>query len=276
MGKIFLVLGLAIVVLGLIGGLVYALLFMEEETPPTVPAESQQVQQQQTPQQPDINVIKKGNTAADLQENLDHATTANHDTVGWIRIDGTEINNSVLQSHDNTYYLRRNERKQDSNYGCYYVDFECSVGATRNEMSPNTIIYGHSDLTDNPDGPRFSQLFKFTDSAFAESHPIIEFSTLEDFMYWEIFSVMYTDLEFNFIDPTPNSGIKKFAQTAMDKSLYDYGVTVENDDKVLVLSTCTVKFGEDDRNHRFVIMAKLLPEDAQIPKKANITIKNAE
>ena len=276
MAKVFLVLGTALVVLGLIGGLVYTLLFMEEETPPTVPAQSQQVQQPQSSQsQPQINVRKEVESDADLQESLDAATSANHDTVGWLKINGTEINNSVVQSHDNTYYLRRNERKQESTYGCYYVDFECSVGA-REEMSPNTIIYGHSDLTDNPDGPKFSQLFKFTDTVFAESNPVIQFSTLEDFMYWEIFSVMYTDLEFNFIDPTPNGGIKKFAQTAMDKSLYDYGVTVEDDDKVLVLSTCTIKFGEDDRNHRFVIMAKLLPEDAQIPKKANITVKNQE
>ena len=276
MAKVFLVLGTALVVLGLIGGLVYTLLFMEEETPPTVPAQSQQVQQPQSSQsQPEINVRKEVESDADLQESLDAATSANHDTVGWLKINGTEINNSVVQAHDNTYYLRRNERKQESTYGCYYVDFECSVGA-REEMSPNTIIYGHSDLTDNPDGPKFSQLFKFTDTVFAESHPVIQFSTLEDFMYWEIFSVMYTDLEFNFIDPTPNGGIKKFAQTAMDKSLYDYGVTVEDDDKVLVLSTCTIKFGKDDRNHRFVIMAKLLPEDAQIPKKANITVKNQE
>ena len=276
MAKVFLVLGTALVVLGLIGGLVYTLLFMEEETPPTVPAQSQQVQQPQSSQsQPEINVRKEVESDADLQESLDAATSANHDTVGWLKINGTEINNSVVQAHDNTYYLRRNERKQESTYGCYYVDFECSVGA-REEMSPNTIIYGHSDLTDNPDGPKFSQLFKFTDTVFAESNPVIQFSTLEDFMYWEIFSVMYTDLEFNFIDPTPNGGIKKFAQTAMDKSLYDYGVTVEDDDKVLVLSTCTIKFGEDDRNHRFVIMAKLLPEDAQIPKKANITVKNQE
>lgn len=42
---------------------------------------------------------------------------------------------------------------------------------------------------------------------------------------------------------------------------------------MLVLSTCTIKYGANDTNHRYVIMARLLPEDAEVPTTANIKVK---
>jgi len=262
--------GLAVI--ALLGGIGYILFFMEEETPDTVlvNASSEQAGQDGTSSsQPRLNTRKNVETEADLLDALDYEIKQNQDTVGWLRIPGTDINNSVLQAHDNTAYLRRNERREQDPYGCYFVDYECSVGA-REEFSQNTIIYGHSDLKDNPDGPRFSQLFRFTDPEFAKNTPVIQFSTLDNFMNWQVFAVFYTDLEFNFINPNPPGGVDQMAATAMSKSLYDYGVTVGSDDHVLVLSTCTIKYGANDTNHRFVIMAKLLPEDAAVPEQAQI------
>lgn len=255
------------------GGAVYALFFMEEdapkqaETPP--PAEQTIIHHKDQPQ---IDTRKKGDTPADLQTSLDYEIRQNRDTVGWLLVPGTQINDSVLQSHDNAYYLRRDERRNNAIYGCYFADYECSIGE-RNELSPNTIIYGHSDLKDNPDGLRFSQLFRFTDEEFAKEHPVIQFAVPGSVMNWEIFSVCYTDLEFDFVHPKPKAGIDKIAQQGMEKSIYDYGVTVTPDDHILTLSTCTVKYGANDTNHRFLVMAKLLPEDADVPTKANITPK---
>ena len=56
-----------------------------------------------------------------------------------------------------------------------------------------------------------------------------------------------------------------------EKSLYDYGITVGPGDKILTLSTCTVKYGAQDNDHRFVVMARLLPEGAEAPKEARLT-----
>ena len=250
-------------VLLLLGGMGYVLLFMEEDGSQAVQANGTN----QSSGQPRLNTHKKIETQADLLETLDYEITQNRDTVGWLQIPGTSINNSVVQSHDNETYLRRNERREKDVYGCYFADYECSIGS-REELSPNTIIYGHSDLKDNPDGPRFSQLFRFTDPKFAKNTPVIQFSTMQDFMNWQVFAVLYADLEFPFFYADPPGGIEKLAAAAMEKSLYDYGVTVGPDDHVLVLSTCTVKYGEKDTNHRFLVMAKLLPEDAPISQQA--------
>lgn len=216
-----------------------------------------------------LNVRKKAETQADVLEMLDYETGMNQDTVGWLWVPGTDINNSVVQGHDNTAYLRSNERREYDLYGCYFADYECVIGS-REQMSPNIVIYGHSDLEDNPDGPRFSQLFHFTDPEFAKNTPVIQFSNLDGFMYWEVFAVAFTGLDFDFIQPDPPGGVDAMAATAKEKSLYQYDVEVGPDDHVLVLSTCTGRYGPDDRDHRFIVMAKLLPEDAELPAQANI------
>ena len=85
-------------------------------------------------------------------------------------------------------------------------------------------------------------------------------------MYWEVFAVLYTELNESFISPDPPEGIEQM-------SLYEYGVTVGEQDHVLILSTCTSSFGANDTDHRFVVLAKLLPEDAQIPTEAQIEVR---
>ena len=214
--------------------------------------------------QPMLDVKSQPETDADVLEDLDYEITQNRDTIGWLKIPGTKINNSVLQSHDNTYYLRQNERRQYSVYGCYFADYECSFG-TRDELSPNTIIYGHSDLQNNPDGPRFSELFRFTDEEFAYQTPVITFCTPEDWMEWEVFAVSRYTTDSRLIDPTPEGGVARLAADLKAESVFPYEVQVTDSDHILTLITCT-----DDASQRLVVMARLLDSDAELPASAPI------
>ena len=58
--------------------------------------------------------------------------------VGRLTVEGTEIDNAVMQAGDNDYYLRRNEYGEDDVWGCYFMDYACSPS------SLNLVIYGHS------------------------------------------------------------------------------------------------------------------------------------
>ena len=207
----------------------------------------------------ELNVKKEMATEADILEILDYEKGKNQDVCAYLKIDGTKISDVVLQSFDNNVYLRRNEKKEYDVFGCYFADADCSV-STGDKLSSNTVIYGHSDLKDNPDGKRFSQLFKYTDEVFAREHPYITLATLQDNMKWEIFSVFYTDTSFNYIDAEPEKGVSALAKQAKEKSLFDFGIDVEDDDKILTLSTCSVKYG-NDKKQRFVVMAKLLDDE---------------
>lgn len=210
----------------------------------------------------ELGVRRVPNTHADIMEALDYEIRQNPDTVGWLMVPDTTINNSVVQSYNNSYYLRQTERKVPDTFGCYFVDYECSVGA-REEFSDNTVIYGHSDIRgDNPEGPKFSQLYHFTDLEFAKEHPVVYFSTPEDYLVWEIFAVFYTDVTMDYIgaDYEPEAKLA-LIEAARELSLYDYEVEVTEEDRILTLSTCSVKYGNDG-THRFVVMAKLLPPEA--------------
>lgn len=267
MKKILLALA-ALAAVVVVGGIGFVLMFMEDD-PAAAPVGGGDGEDL-----PDAELMvpRSVETDADILEALDYETTQNKDTVAWLTVPNTRINNSVVQGHDNIVYLRTNERRESSIYGCYFADAECNV-STRELLNHNTIVYGHSDLQDNPEGQRFSQLFKFTDPEFAKTTPVINFSTLYDFMDWQVFAVFYTTVDFNYIDAEPEGGIAKLAAEAKQRSIYDYGVTVGEDDHVLTLSTCSIKDGNDG-THRMVVMAKLLPEGADLPQEAKIKVQS--
>lgn len=268
---------MVLAVLVLLASLGYVLFFMEDQpvVNPAGPGQAASASQSVTgtgrrsASAPGIGE----RTDADLFESIEAAYEENPDAVGWLTIPGTDIDDVVLQSHDNLYYLRLNEEREYDVYGCYFADYVCSFGP-REMLSANTVIYGHSDLKDNPDGKRFSQLFRFTEPEFAKATPYLEFSTDAERMHWQVFAVFYTDVEMNYIE-TELSGpeLVGLADEAKQKSIYDYGVPVEEGDNILTLSTCTIKFGADDTDHRFVVMAKLVPADETLSQRADITIK---
>ena len=107
--------GIAILLLLMVafGGMCYILFGMEND--PSGP-EAVAVNQ------PQIGVKSQPKTDADVLEALDYELSQNRDTVGWLKIPGTKINNSVLQSYDNVTYLRQDERRKYNLYGCYFAD----------------------------------------------------------------------------------------------------------------------------------------------------------
>lgn len=218
----------------------------------------------------------------------------NKDTIGWVYIDGTTVNDVVVKvnyNDDNKYYLRRNANGENDNDGCYYADWRCKTG-NRNSISKNTVVYGHNlgrsanglipDYQNHANGPKFAQLLKYQDEEFAKTHPYIYYSTIEEDMVWQVFAVFYTDIKFDYIEPNPadatfNSLLKK----AQDLSFYNYDVEVSSNDKILTLSTCTYRMADDTKLHypndyRYVVMAKLLPADAVLEDTVSLTVtKNA-
>ena len=63
----------------------------------------------------------------------------NPDFVGWISIDGTNINYPVMQTPGNPdFYLKHAFDKSYSDYGVPYVQENCDL-----EQSDNVVIYGH-------------------------------------------------------------------------------------------------------------------------------------
>ncbi|MEG2174516.1 MAG: class B sortase [Oscillospiraceae bacterium] len=218
-----------------------------------------------------------------LIEEIDRAIERNNDTKGWIYIPNTKINQAVLQrtsadkthKENNEYYLRMDEDKKYDIFGCYWADPDSRMGS-RDALSRNTIIYGHSDYKDTGEGKRFSELFKYNNIDFLKNNPYVYFSTPEDDMVWQIFSVFYTKTTFNYIQANPSEqGFQALVKEALAKSEYLIDTTVGPDDKILTLSTCTGLFKPGDHdNYRYVVMAKLMPT-SEVPAQGPAVTKNS-
>ncbi|MEG0178534.1 MAG: class B sortase [Oscillospiraceae bacterium] len=250
---------LLVAVIGFVGLTLY-----KKSAPPPV---SSSVQQKIA-----VAAINGPSDPVKVPDALLQAIERNKDTIAWIQIPDTDINNSVVQAKDNLYYERRNEAQEYEVYGCYFADYECSLGEP-STLKPNTIIYGHSSPGDDPNGKRFSQLFRFTDIEFAKKHPCIFINTVDGRLAFEIFSIFYTDINFDYIQVNiKDDEMLKIANKGVELSIYDYPNKPVEGDKILTLSTCTEKFGTDG-NHRFVIQAKLLKDGALEPDNMEITAK---
>ena len=179
----------------------------------------------------------------------------------------------MVQSTDNQYYLRRTNLKEVDRAGCYFADYECNFND--GHLPKNTIIYGHSlEMDDDPNGQKFSQLKRWLDQDFAQEHPYIYFSTPEKDYVYQIFSVMYTSVKFNYIDPEPSStDFLKMINEARLASQFNYPVEVKATDKIISLSTCVYKFtGTYPNNYRYVIMGRLVKPGEETPDTVKIEV----
>ncbi len=187
----------------------------------------------------------------------------NSDFVGYIKIDGTDIDYPVVQCDDNEFYLTHNFEKQPEDRGSIYMNYECSPDL----LDFNTVLYGHNWL----DTTMFSELTKYDDMNYYKEHPLINFDLPSVDMQWKIFAVFITNADeneddgyiFNYV--YPNLGGENFSgyiNEVNKRALYKTTVDVNANDKILTLSTCSRKMDTSDykADARIVIVARLVRE----------------
>lgn len=188
----------------------------------------------------DPNAIRPG-----FEELLKH----NEDVVGWITMDGTQIDYPILQAEDNILYLTRDYNHRETRAGSIFLDYRNDVTAD----NKNTILYGHR----MKDGSMFQHLTKYMDEDFLNEHPTFEYDTLYEHYEAEIFSVYNTLTDFNYIqtDFASDDEYATLLQKMKDKSHFETDVDVGPDDIIITLSTCDYELDQDAG--RLVVHAKL-------------------
>lgn len=162
----------------------------------------------------------------------------NPDLVGWIRIDGTKLDNPVMQTPDNpNYYLDHDFTKQASDWGAIYAREECDI----NTPSDNITLYGHNML----DGSMFAVAHDYINQETWENNPLIFFDTLYEYHVYKIFAVFKTSANIgegftyhNMIEAADKEDFDNFIAKCKELSFYDTGITPQYGDKVICLSTC--------------------------------------
>lgn len=160
------------------------------------------------------------------------------DSIGWIKISGTNINYPVMHTPDEPEkYLNKNYYGEYSQSGVPFIDFRC------NTDSVNLIIYGHN----MNNGTMFADLCKYTDYSYFKNHPTVIFETKDGTAQYNIFAVMKVkpdDNWYRFISADIKKDYDKQIKYAKKRSLYDTGVIPVYNKQIITLSTC---YGNDDR-----------------------------
>lgn len=188
---------------------------------------------------------------------------ANPDFVGWVTINGTNVDYPVVQGDDNEFYLHHNFDGEDEFAGTIFTDYEGKFGP--NQMPNNTILYGHNMLYRY----KFAALNNYNNNInFLKETPVVDFNTLYQKNKYKIFSVFIvnTDEEHGDVfDYTKYVYFKnsdefyQYIMEVMDRSKYNTGVDVEYGDELLTLSTCDGSTGFE--NMRLVIVARKVREN---------------
>ncbi len=196
----------------------------------------------------------------------------NQDLVGWLKVGNTNIDTPVVQHVEdrekdpaaNDFYLKRDFYKQDNKYGNAYLD----AFNTGSELDTNNIIYGHN-MTD---GLSFAQLEKYyTIDGFKES-PIIQYSTLYHDYYFKVYAVFITNgypsgdngylFDFTVTKFTGEENYKSFIEAIDERKLYDTGVGITPEDKLITLSTCSYEIKENQMGRLTVIGRLVRPGES--------------
>lgn len=159
----------------------------------------------------------------------------NPDTVGWLTVKNTTVNYPVVQATNNSYYLNHDFNKNSNTLGWIFMDYRNNP----NDLQQNTIIYGHNLSKDKL---MFGNLSATLNSSWHtnSSNHYITFNTASADMQWRIFSIYKVEATNDYLynNFASQEDFLTFANKMKSRSVYDFGVTINENDKLLTLSTC--------------------------------------
>lgn len=174
----------------------------------------------------------------------------NPDVVGWLKVNGTNINYPFVQSSDNDYYLTHSFNKSYNGGGWVFLDYRNN--GTNNK---NTIIYAHG----RSDKTMFGTLKNVLNNGWLNNtnNYVIKISTETENSLWQIFSVYRIPttsdyLQTNFNDETE---YQNFLDMIKDRSSHNFDTNVASTDNILTLSTCY------NNSDKMVVHAKLIKKE---------------
>lgn len=193
----------------------------------------------------------------DIPVDFDFLLGENEDIIGWIQVEGTDIDYPILYDTTyNLYYLNHNFKGTNTAYGSIFV-----MGENANDFTDfNTVVYGHNML----DGSMFAQLHQFRKKEFFDSHGQIILYTPDRKLTYQVFASYRRD-NLNIIANNDFSTEEfraeyidsVYAQEAVANFNPEYAVTAS--DRILTLSTCI-----GNPAYRYIVQGVLISDEPGI------------
>lgn len=180
--------------------------------------------------------------------NIDFKTLKekNSDTIGFLKVNGTDVDSIVVKGKDNSYYLSHNFEKEYNSAGWIFADYRNNLDGT----DKNIIIYGHN-MRNNT---MFGTLKNILNSDWKEDEDNrkITFITEEESAIYDVFSVYQIEAEDYYMKTDFKTGeFKKYIDSMKSRSIYNFNVNISEDDSILTLSTCG-----NNNKYRVILHAK--------------------
>ena len=207
-----------------------------------------------------------------LNVNFDPLISRNPDTRAWIKITDTLVNNVVVQSTDNQYYVTHDFDGNESESGTICSSYMNKWDGT----DENLVLFGHN----MQNGQFFSYLIHYyPDDAsrdplyFYKVHPTIMLATPKGGTEtYKIFAGMLVNTQekhgevLQYINKTSFSNVNDFNNfilEVMDRSRFFTEVDVKYGDQLLTLSTCHWPYGRSVDTRWVVIARKVRPGESE-------------
>lgn len=178
----------------------------------------------------------------------------NNDFVGYLYYPSLNINEHVVQTTDNEYYLNHSFYKEWLVYGTVFMDVDQS------KDDQNKTLYGHwiSNSTD-----KFSNLHKLRDANAYPNNNIFYYADDEYVYEYEVAYVIYHH-SIDDYDNVPywqgsfsEAQFINFINNAKAQAIYDTKVEISINDNLMSLQTCITY----DSDERLVVIGKEISKE---------------
>ncbi len=197
-----------------------------------------------------ITQVNKGYVPNDTERivDIEYYIKMNKDTVGFIIVNKTYIRYPFVQTNNNSYYLNHALDRTYSSSGWPFMDFRNK----KDFSDQNTIIYAHARKDKSMFGTLKNTIKK--EWYTTPSNHIITIITKSNIIHYQVFSTYTIKDEDYYIQTSFKnlSDFNKFLKTIKKRSIYNYKVNLNTNDKILTLSSCYTN------NKKIVLHAKRL------------------
>ena len=190
-------------------------------------SESEESEKEEEAQKPKVH--------SSLKVDFDKLGKTNKDIVGWIQFDEPKkISYPLVRGEDNDKYLTTTFEGKKNSSGAIFID----VNNSGDFSDRNTFIYGHN----MKNGSMFGQLRKFKTKEYYEQNPYFYIYTPDGKeVKYQIFAVCIVEDTSRSYERFYNSDEEyiDYLQYIKSIALYDTGVRLAAEAKIVSLSTCT-------------------------------------
>lgn len=186
---------------------------------------------------------------------FDALTRLNPDVCGWIMIEGTYVDYPMVQGADNVFYLRHAVSGAMNNAGSVFVDYRHKEPF----YERNTLVYAHNQRNLR----MFHQVLSYQEKAYLDEHPYVYVYLPDGSMqYYRVYSChVETGTDSYLIHFADDEAFMKFVKYTQEASLWDSGVSIFPDSRILTLVTCTDEADEKRVVLHAVLVDQIAPEE---------------